>query len=193
MKKDNLKQFRDKRVKKNTALIKRAIEHIMKFDGVITMSTVAKVTREIVNSDDGEKGLTLSAISKNEHYRLLIQEAEQKTPIDKSMQVNPLSIGDARLQLHGLRVENLKMKDEIKVLRHKLKTIHLNNTQDNSQRIVIDENENIASSSIQNLINVLLEEEIAYLDAETMDLKLATFNSLLLNGKLVKKFIGELK
>jgi len=56
-KNDNLKKHQTALVERNTALVKRAIEHIKRVDGEISMSIVSKVTYEIADRENGEKGV----------------------------------------------------------------------------------------------------------------------------------------
>lgn len=193
MKKDNLKDFRDTRVKKNIQIIERTIDHIKKFKGVISMSNVAKVTREIVNIELGEKPITLSAISKNKIYRKLIENAKlnYENPSYSSIKKNVfLSEGDARLALHGLRVENELLKDELEILKSKLKNKKIS-YESLSEEKIINENELIAASAIKNLIYTLIEEELALVDIDTNNLVLHTYGTILLKGDLVKRFMGR--
>lgn len=193
MKKDNLKDFRDTRVKKNIQIIERTIDHIKKFKGVISMSNVAKVTREIVNIELGEKPITLSAISKNKIYRKLIENAKlnYENPSYSSIKKNAfLSEGDARLALHGLRVENELLKDELEILKSKLKNKKIS-YESLSEEKIINENELIAASAIKNLIYTLIEEELALVDIDTNNLVLHTYGTILLKGDLVKRFMGR--
>ncbi len=125
-KNDNLEKHQKVLQERNRNMIQRTIEHIEGLGGKITMSSVSRVTYEIADPQNGEKGITLAGISKNPMYRAMIEEAAASLlPSSQHTTGNTqrMSTGDARLMLHAFRVEKLRLEGENRVLKRQLLNI----------------------------------------------------------------------
>jgi len=194
MKRDNLKSYREEKVKRNTELLKRSIEHIKKYRGNISMSTVSKVTYDIAKED--EKGLSVPAISKNELYRALVQEAQNNTAHKNgSIQENELSskalkdMSQVELiaEIYKLRVSTLQTQKELAVLKDIIAEYKINTSVDNKDT----KSDTECIFALQHTIQVLLGQNILYIEKETFDVKLAAFGTLVLKGSIYKKFFNN--
>ncbi len=189
-KNNNLNRHREKQRVKNEALVRRAIKHIIDLGGEITFSSVSNVTYDIANPKDGEKGLTLPAISTSKVYRPIIEQAKSMPLVSnqKYGSKSNLSIGDMQVSLHGYRVENAKLKMDNKILADSLKELNK----------PVHKIENIESSLLEqtkeihmvakSLVDRLLELELAYLDTSSMNLNVILCDDVLVPHEALKLF-----
>jgi len=134
MKQDNLKSYRDEKVKRNTALVKRCINHIKQYGGNISLSNVSKVSYDIAKDD--ENGLSVPALSKNKLYKNLVEQA--KNEIDhnvpkikeelSSKNLKELSQAELIAEIYKLRVSMLEDKNELTVLKDVISEHNINYT-----------------------------------------------------------------
>ncbi|WP_417326920.1 hypothetical protein [Halarcobacter sp.] len=104
-KNDNLQDWRNKKSKITEALLKKAIEHLYKSNEKISQKNVSFIMNEIATDEEKNHhaNISPSAISKNENYKLLIFEAQEKQNIKKS-KLNSISKDAQRnLEIHKLK------------------------------------------------------------------------------------------
>lgn len=187
-KNDSLDKHRKALVEKNSNLVLRACEYIRSVGGEISYSNVAKATVSVANTENDERPITAAAISKNETYKTIIAAESKKqtsVPAQKTVRavVAKMSLADLNAELFEQRTENRKLKKEIQILMGQLSSIpNRNDNQAYESSIEKKENEEtiIASS---NLVKLLLEQELAYLDLESEELRLATYRTPIMKGK----------
>ena len=127
MRKNNLKEYKQKQLETNKNLVQRAIEHLKKIGGNINITSVSRTTKEIADAAKGEKGLTAAALSKNKLYKTMILKAKAETiKIDEKCPTG-LSLGDLELKLYQERQKNEELKIKIKILEDQLSKISLIN------------------------------------------------------------------
>ena len=190
-KNNNLNIHREKLRIKNEALVRRAIKHINKLGGDITFSSVSNVTFDIANIEDGEKGLTLPAISTSKVYRPIIEEAKiislssnQENNLLRSNQ----SIGDMKVLFHGLRIENAKLKIDNKILKESLIKINKPSQKiENIESTMLEQLEEMQSVT-KSLIDRLLELELAYIDTSNFALNVFVYDELIMPHDALKLF-----
>jgi len=123
-KNDNLERHRKESLEGNEELVRRAVSHILDIGGEPNFSLVSRVTQDIADRENGEKGLTAAALSKNRTYREIIQRAKEVASREKGndppRKGGGLSEGDMRMALYQLRVENASLKRENRILAAKL-------------------------------------------------------------------------
>jgi len=192
-KNDNLKKHQQVLVERNTALIKRVIEHIRQLDGEITMSIVSKVSYEIADSKKGEKGITLAGISKNKVYRALVEEAAASARMGEKQNrggrsPKHYSDGDIRMMLHALRTENAVLKRENTILSQQLKEVP--NVIETTQPIpdILIREYNSIKNAARSMVSRLCEMELTYIDIETECLKVAHYNEVVVPKEALKLF-----
>lgn len=196
MRQDNLKIYRDEKVKRNTELLKRAIEHIKQYSGTISMSNVSKVSYEIAK--DNENGLSVPALSKNKLYKALIEEAKNSSDSHKQQAINKelssktlkdMSQPELIAEIYKLRVASLSNEKESYVLKDIIAEYKID------KNIVADVRSDEESKeclfALEHAITVLLAQDILYIEHETFDVKLAAFGTLVLKGSVYKKILNK--
>jgi len=198
-KNNNLAQYRERMGERNEALVRRAIKHIANLDGAITFSSVSKVTYEIANHEEGEKGLTLPAISTSKIYRPIVEEAQvpKSTSSQNISSVSRISIGDMQIKLYTLRTENEKLKRDKKILVEKMKEIEVPIPEIGSvDESIFKRYEEIRMVS-KSLVDRLLELEIVYIDTNSFTLNVQMFDEIIVTNEALnlfyKKELNELQ
>lgn len=194
MKRDNLKSYRDEKVRKNTVLVKRCISHIQKYGGNISLSNVSKVSYDIVQ--DTEKGLSVPALSKNKLYKNLVEQAKSETDNNVSHTKEELSsktlkeMSQAELiaEIYKLRVSTLENNNELDILKDVISEHNINSSSVNN---TIDEDNKECKFALEHAINTLLKENILYIDKNTFDVKLAAIGTLVLKGSVFRKIFPK--
>ena len=126
IKNNNLAEYRAFQEEKNKELVLKSIKYIKSLNGIINFSTVSQVTYDIADPLKNETGLTLAGLSKNKLYRSIIEKAKLSQNIDMNLKSNRsfyenssnsnMTVADIKLQLHELRVKNVNLKMENKIL-----------------------------------------------------------------------------
>lgn len=190
MKQDNLKSYRDEKVKKNTELVKRSIAHIKEYGGNISLSNISKVSYDIAN--DNENGLSVPALSKNKLYKNLIEQAknevENKIPASKtelsSKVLKEMSQAELIAEIYKLRVSMMEGKNELDILKDVMSEHNIEHPDDTNHSV--DDNKG-CMLALEHAINTLLKEQILYIDKNTFDVKLAALGTFVLKGSIFKK------
>lgn len=190
---DNLKNHREEKLNKNKNLIAKTIEKILEVDGVLSNNNVSKVSYLVADEKLGERGITPSAISKNEIYKIMIKRAKLKQKNDVKVNNNSATSGDLRMQIFELQIEKEMIQRENKLLKEVLKKhgggIHLS---DIKKEASIEEGRLIKESA-KGLINRLLELELAEYNLSSNELIVAQLNDVLLNSIGYRLIMGEEK
>jgi regulator of replication initiation timing len=186
-KNDSLSKYREELVKKNKNLVQKACDYIRSIGGEINYSNVAKATASVIDINNNEKPLTAAAISKNDEYKSIINAEAKKASSSGTAKtirgkVAQMGLADLSAELFEQRTENHKLKREIKVLKDQLAAIPTldDKTKGTSSTDNKENEETIRAAS--NLVKFLLEQELAYLDLESEELRLATFGTPMLKG-----------
>jgi hypothetical protein len=166
MKPNNLKEYKRKQQEINTKLVKRAIDHIIKIGGNLSINNVSRTTYEIANSGKGEKGLTPAAISKNKLYKNMILKAKAQKNKQKIDSPSLMTLGDLQMQLFQERQKNQELKIKIKVLEDKLSQVALiekqsvNSISLEKDCLEIKEENKQLKSLLKGIINTLVKLEL---------------------------------
>jgi len=193
-KNDNLKKHHQAVVERNTALIKRVIDHIKQFDGEITMSIVSKVSYEIADKEKNETGITTAGISKNQTYRAMIEEAAASynhtgKEGKRRISLKHYSEGDIRMQLHALRTENALLKRKNTILSQQLKEVPqqtLYTTEPIPEKLIQEYNG--IKNIMKSVVSRLLELELVYIDTANEDLRVMHYKDVLIPKEILKLF-----
>lgn len=177
IKNNNLAEYRAIQEEKNKELVLKSIKYIESLNGIINFSTVSQVTYDIADPLKNEKGLTLAGLSKNKLYRSLIEKAKLSQNIDINLKSNKsfyenssnsnMTVADIKLQLHELRVKNVNLKMENKILSEQMKT--LSSSVSHPVETVSEDmlkKYKYLYQICSNLIGRLLELDVAYIDLE---------------------------
>ncbi|MCT7535564.1 hypothetical protein N5T95_08540 [Aliarcobacter cryaerophilus] len=207
IKNNNLAEYRAFQEEKNKELVLKSIKYIKSLNGIINFSTVSQVTYDIADPLKNEKGLTLAGLSKNKLYRSLIEKAKLSQNIDINLKLNRsfyenssnsnMTVADIKLQLHELRVKNVNLKRENKILSEQMKTL---SSTPNTVETVSDDmlkKYKFLYQICSNLISRLLELDVAYIDLERTTLNVQIYDDVILQKEaleiLYKDKLNELK
>lgn len=207
IKNNNLAEYRAFQKEKNKELVLKSIKYIKSLNGIINFSTVSQVTYDIADPLKNEKGLTLAGLSKNKLYRSLIEKAKLSQNIDINLKSNRsfyenssnsnMTVADIKLQLHELRVKNVNLKMENKILSEQMKT--LSSTVSTVEPVSDDmlKKYKFLYQICSNLISRLLELDVAYIDLERTTLNVQIYDDVILQKEaleiLYKDKLNELK
>lgn len=207
IKNNNLAEYRAVQEEKNKELVLKSIKYIKSLNGIINFSTVSQVTYDIADPLKNEKGLTLAGLSKNKLYRSLIEKAKLSQNIDINLKSNRsfyenssnsnMTVADIKLQLHELRVKNVNLKMENKILSEQMKT--LSSTVSTVEPVSDDmlKKYKFLYQICSNLISRLLELDVAYIDLERTTLNVQIYDDVILQKEaleiLYKDKLNELK
>ena len=207
IKNNNLAEYRAFQEEKNKELVLKSIKYIKSLNGIINFSTVSQVTYDIADPLKNEKGLTLAGLSKNKLYRSLIEKAKLSQNININLKSNRsfyenssnsnMTVADIKLQLHELRVKNVNLKMENKILSEQMKT--LSSTVSTVEPVSDDmlEKYKFLYQICSNLISRLLELDVAYIDLERTTLNVQIYDDVILQKEaleiLYKDKLNELK
>ena len=207
IKNNNLAEYRAFQEEKNKELVLKSIKYIKSLNGIINFSTVSQVTYDIADPLKNEKGLTLAGLSKNKLYRSLIEKAKLSQNIDINLKSNRsfyenssnsnMTVADIILQLHELRVKNVNLKMENKILSEQMKT--LSSTVSTVEPVSDDmlKKYKFLYQICSNLISRLLELDVAYIDLERTTLNVQIYDDVILQKEaleiLYKDKLNELK
>ena len=207
IKNNNLAEYRAFQEEKNKELVLKSIKYIKSLNGIINFSTVSQVTYDIADPLKNEKGLTLAGLSKNKLYKSLIEKAKLSQNIDINLKSNRsfyenssnsnMTVADIKLQLHELRVKNVNLKMENKILSEQMKT--LSSTVSTVEPVNDDmlKKYKFLYQICSNLISRLLELDVAYIDLERTTLNVQIYDDVILQKEaleiLYKDKLNELK
>ncbi len=130
MRGDNLKKYREDKVRDNLKLVKDAIVHLKKNHLNITFSSVSRTITEI--KSETQKGLTVAALSQNNLYKELILKEKQnlKTLPDVTLTSLPLkSMTQDNLiqEIYKLRALLLAKENENNILKNIMDNYNITN------------------------------------------------------------------
>jgi hypothetical protein len=194
MKKDNLEQYRLNKVEKNLKFVKKAIEHLKKFNIEITLSNVSKTTYDL--SSEAQKGLSISALCKNKIYKELIDKEKNNDCLPKEQSKNSFSsktlkeMSEPELiaEIYKLKADNLQKDKEIAIFKDLLSEYKI----DLSNKIVENtNNDKELNLALEHILETLLEKEILYIDSKSLDVMLTVYNIKILRGSLFTKIFSK--
>lgn len=191
MKRNNLKEYKRKQQEINAKLVQRAIEHIKKLGGNLSVNNVSRTTYEIANPDKGEKGLTPAAISKNQLYKTMLLKAKAEKNNYTQDNTKLMTIGDLEVKLYQEKVKNKELSIKIKILEDQLLKISLVEKQNSRSKSleqdcmdIREENKHL-KSLLKGIISTL-----AKLDMVEMvdgDIRISLYDVVLLNKENLKR------
>lgn len=194
MKKDNLEQYRIDKVEKNLKFVKKAIEHLKKFNIEVTLSNVSKITYDL--SSETQKGLSISALCKNKIYKELIDKEKNNGCLPKEQSKNSFSsktlkeMSEPELiaEIYKLKSDNLQKDKEIAIFKDLLSEYKI----DSSNKIVENTtNDKELNLALDHILTTLLEKEILYIDNKSLDVMLTVYNIKILKGSLFDKIFPK--
>jgi len=190
MRRNNLKEYKRKQQEINSKLVQKAIEHIKKLGGNLSVNNVSRVTYEIANPSKGEKGLTPAAISKNQLYKTMILKAKAETNNYVQDDATLMTLGDLQIKLYQEKIKNKELSTKIKILEEQLSEISLIEKRNNEPKSleqdcmdIREENKHL-KSLLKGIISTLAKLEI--IEMVDDDIKISLYDVVLLNKENLK-------
>jgi len=190
MRPNNLKEYKRKQQEINAKLVQRAIDHILRIGGNLSVNNVSRTTYEIANPEKGEKGLTPAAISKNTLYKNMILKAKAQKNKQKTDSPSLMTIGDLQMQLFQERQKNEELKIKIKILDDQLAKVSLIEKKSidtqplKEECIELEEENKQLKSLLKGVIHVLAKEEI--IERVNGDIVVSMYGHILLKEEHLK-------
>lgn len=191
MKRNNLKEYKRKQQEINAKLVQRAIEHIKKLGGNLSVNNVSRTTYEIANPDKGEKGLTPAAISKNQLYKTMLLKAKAEKNNYTQDNTKLMTIGDLEVKLYQEKVKNKELSIKIKILEDQLSKISLVEKQNSRPKSLEQDCMDIRKENkhLKSLLKGIIST-LAKLDMVEMvdgDIRISLYDVVLLNKENLKR------
>ena len=194
----HLKENQTKKQQINIKLIKKCIKYLIENNLPVNLSQVSRVSYILADINKNEKGLTTAALSKNKLYKNLIEQValKQKKTLEELTAVEyEIPKADLRVQLHNQKIENEKLKLELKILKDQLSKVEILKLNSIPQDKTIEECRELkqnylkVKSALVGILDKLFQEKIA--EVKDNKVVLAYFNDELLDFPFYEKLKEE--
>ena len=181
---DNLKEWRNKKKALTEQLILRAIQELQNLNAKINQKNVCEMMEKLSTSKDKEYDaiITPSAISKNEIYKNMILEANEKSKFNNIKNEKYKIDGDKQFEVFKLKTIIAKQEAKNKELEAIIKRANIQN----NNSFQVQKNNNIDFQNIlKDLINFTRQEGIVFLDKD-MNLITESEHKILISSRIIK-------
>ena len=181
---DNLKEWRNKKKALTEQLLSRAIQELQSLNAKINQKNVCEMMEKLSTSKDKEYDaiITPSAISKNEIYKNMILEANEKSKFNNIKNEKYKIDGDKQFEIFKLKTIIAKQEAKNKELEA---IIQRANIQNNSSLQIQKANNIDFQSILKDLVNFTRQEGIAFLDKD-MNLITESKHQVLISSQIIK-------
>lgn len=181
---DNLKEWRNKKKSLTEQLLARAIQELQSLNAKINQKNVCEMMEKLSTSKDKEYDavITPSAISKNEIYKNMILEANEKSKFNNIKNEKYKIDGDKQFEIFKLKTIIAKQEAKNKELEA---IIQRANIQNNSFLQIQKANNVDFQSILKDLVNFTRQEGIAFLDKD-MNLITESEHQVLISSQIIK-------
>lgn len=181
---DNLKEWRNKKKSLTEQLLSRAIQELQSLNAKINQKNVCEMMEKLSTSKDKEYDavITPSAISKNEIYKNMILEANEKSKFNNIKNEKYKIDGDKQFEIFKLKTIIAKQEAKNKELEA---IIQRANIQNNSFLQIQKANNIDFQSILKDLVNFTRQEGIAFLDKD-MNLITESEHQVLISSQIIK-------
>jgi hypothetical protein len=181
---DNLKEWRNKKKSLTEQLLSRAIQELQSLNAKINQKNVCEMMEKLSTSKDKEYDavITPSAISKNEIYKNMILEANEKSKFNNIKNEKYKIDGDKQFEIFKLKTIIAKQEAKNKELEA---IIQRANIQNNSFLQIQKANNIDFQSILKDLVNFTRQEGIAFLDKD-MNLLTESEHKVLISSQIIK-------
>ncbi|MCT7406608.1 hypothetical protein [Aliarcobacter cryaerophilus] len=181
---DNLKEWRNKKKSLTEQLLARAIQELQSLNAKINQKNVCEMMEKLSTSKDKEYDavITPSAISKNEIYKNMILEANEKSKFNNIKNEKYKIDGDKQFEIFKLKTIIAKQEAKNKELEA---IIQRANIQNNSFLQIQKANNIDFQSILKDLVNFTRQEGIAFLDKD-MNLITESEHQVLISSQIIK-------
>lgn len=181
---DNLKEWRNKKKALTEQLLARAIQKLQNLNAKINQKNVCEMMEKLSTSKDKEYDavITPSAISKNEVYKNMILEANEKSKFNNIKNEKYKIDGDKQFEVFKLKTIIAKQEAKNKELEAIIKRA---NIQNNSSLQIQKANNIDFQSILKDLVNFARQEGIAFLDKD-LNLITESKHQVLISSQIIK-------
>lgn len=181
---DNLKEWRNKKKALTEQLLSRAIQELQSLNAKINQKNVCEMMEKLSTSKDKEYDavITPSAISKNEVYKNMILEANEKSKFNNIKNEKYKIDGDKQFEIFKLKTIIAKQEAKNKELEA---IIQRANIQNNSSLQIQKANNIDFQSILKDLVNFARQEGIAFLDKD-LNLITESKHQVLISSQIIK-------
>ena len=181
---DNLKEWRNKKKALTEQLLSRAIQELQSLNAKINQKNVCEMMGKLATFEDKEYDtiITPSAISKNEIYKNMILEANEKSKFNNIKNEKYKIDGDKQFEIFKLKTIIAKQEAKNKELEA---IIQRANIQNNSSLQIQKVNNIDFQSILKDLVNFTRQEGIAFLDKD-MNLITESEHQVLISSQIIK-------
>ncbi|MCK9328655.1 MAG: hypothetical protein M0Q94_02140 [Candidatus Cloacimonetes bacterium] len=181
---DNLKEWRNKKKALTEQLLSRAIQELKSLNAKINQKNVCEMMEKLSTSEDKkfDAVITPSAISKNEVYKNMILEANEKSKFNNIKNEKYKIDGDKQFEVFKLKTIIAKQEAKNKELEAIIKRA---NIQNNSSLQIQKANNIDFQSILKDLVNFARQEGIAFLDKD-MNLITESEHQVLISSQIIK-------
>ena len=181
---DNLKEWRNKKKALTEQLLSRAIQELQSLNAKINQKNVCEMMEKLSTSEDKEYDavITPSAISKNEVYKNMILEANEKSKFNNIKNEKYKIDGDKQFEIFKLKTIIAKQEAKNKELEA---IIQRANIQNNSSLQIQKANNIDFQSILKDLVNFARQEGIAFLDKD-LNLITESKHQVLISSQIIK-------
>lgn len=181
---DNLKEWRNKKKALTEQLLSRAIQELQSLNAKINQKNVCEMMEKLSTSKDKEYDavITPSAISKNDVYKNMILEANEKSKFNNIKNEKYKIDGDKQFEIFKLKTIIAKQEAKNKELEA---IIQRANIQNNSSLQIQKANNIDFQSILKDLVNFARQEGIAFLDKD-LNLITESKHQVLISSQIIK-------
>lgn len=181
---DNLKEWRNKKKALTEQLLARAIQELQNLNAKINQKNVCEMMEKLSTSKDKEYDavITPSAISKNDVYKNMILEANEKSKFNNIKNEKYKIDGDKQFEVFKLKTIIAKQEAKNKELEAIIKRA---NIQNNSSLQIQKVNNIDFQSILKDLVNFARQEGIAFLDKD-LNLITESKHQVLISSQIIK-------
>ena len=181
---DNLKEWRNKKKALTEQLLVRAIQELQSLNAKINQKNVCEMMEKLSTSEDKkfDAVITPSAISKNEVYKNMILEANEKSKFNNIKNEKYKIDGDKQFEVFKLKTIIAKQEAKNKELEAIIKRA---NIQNNSSLQIQKVNNIDFQSILKDLVNFARQEGIAFLDKD-LNLITESKHQVLISSQIIK-------
>ncbi len=182
---NNLQEWREKRKEITVNLLKRVLDKLIRIKAKINQKSVCEMMVEIATDIEIEYKavITPSAISKNETFKIMIYEANDKIKSQNTNTKYNLN-GDNQYELFKLKSLIAKKEAKIKELEAIIERANLKSNLNIPQSIEL--NDNSYKYILQDLIKFTTIEGISYVDSNN-NLINETNNNILISANIINQ------
>ena len=181
---DNLKEWRNKKKALTEQLLARAIQELQNLNAKLNQKNVCEMMEKLSTSKDKEYDavITPSAISKNDVYKNMILEANEKSKFNNIKNEKYKIDGDKQFEIFKLKTIIAKQEAKNKELEA---IIQRANIQNNSSLQIQKANNIDFQSILKDLVNFARQEGIAFLDKD-LNLITESKHQVLISSQIIK-------